>query len=435
METRIVYPGKIGGILQAPASKSVMQRAIACAMLAPGISRIHGSPLCDDSKAAVGIIQDLGAKVREEEETLEIIGSEAVKRALSGMKQQSEISQENPPLILQCGESGLCMRMFAPISALLGKPVELRGSGSLVRRPMDMAVNVIRAFGASCESDHGFQPLRICGPLTAQSAVIDAQGSSQLITGLLMALPLLKSDSNLQIKHLVSTGYLDVTLRVCAHFGVFIRKVESGGSFIIQGGQNYHPADLNVEGDWSAAAFLAVAAAIAGTQQGLSIKGLKPDSAQPDRAIREVLAMAGARIILSNDELAIVPQPLHPFSFDASECPDIFPPLVVLASAIHGRSRIDGVHRLVSKESDRAKALMSMVTELGIHSFFEGDGMVIDGDTPRGGTIASFGDHRIAMAGAILALVCSSKVSIVGAECVSKSWPDFFEKIDSLRAR
>jgi len=324
--------------------------------------------------------------------------------------------------------------MFAPISALLGRPVELRGSGSLMKRPMDMAVTAIRTFGASCKSDHGFQPLRICGPLSAQNAVLDAQGSSQLITGLLMALPLLKSDSILKIEHLVSTGYLDLTLQTCAHFGVIILKEESGSNFIIQGGQNYHSDDFDVEGDWSAAAFLAVAAAIAGTQQGLSINGLKMDSAQPDSAIREVLAMAGTRIAQSNNELTIVPQPLHPYSFDATECPDIFPPLVALASAIHGRSRIGGVHRLVSKESDRAKALMTMVTQRGLHSFFDGDSMVIDGGVPRGGNIDSFGDHRIAMAGAILALACTSEVSISGAECVSKSWPDFFENMDSLRA-
>ncbi len=485
METRTISPGGVGGSARAPASKSVLQRAIACATLAQGVSHIRGEPLCADALAALGIARDLGAKVRAIEGGIEIEGSplfgaarlqnrvplagevtqrqkaphvEDVALAEStpyaenvGLKENPASSREEAdsavhirarvsstsraPLILSCGESGLCMRMFSPIAALLDRPVVLVGSGSLARRPMHMVETALESLGVSCASDRGLQPLHIQGPFLNRYARIDAQGSSQLLTGLLIAMPLLGGSSTLEVENLVSSGYLDLSIEVCARFGVEILR-HGIRTFSIKGGQHYRATSFEVEGDWSGAAFLAVAAAIRGAPGGLRIEGLDARSSQPDKAIVEVLRAAGAEVRQSESALEIA-QPaqgvLTPFEFDATDCPDIFPPLAAFAGAIAGVSSIRGVHRLLSKESNRASALVSMLENLGAHAEIRDDTMRIHGGTLKGGRIDSHGDHRIAMAAAIAALASESEVSINGAECVSKSWPGFFEVLDSIR--
>jgi len=445
METRTIKPGRVGGIARAPASKSAFQRAIACAALARGVSRIRGEPLCADTLAALGIARDLGAKARRIEGGIEIEGSPLFSAARIQRQpphaggtpnHQREARAQAAPLILSCGESGLCMRMFSPIAALLDRPVVLVGSGSLARRPMRMVESALAKLGVDCESDRGLQPLRIEGPLLHQRARIDAQGSSQLITGLLIAMPLLGGNSLLEVENMVSAGYLDLSIDVCARFGVEIERL-GAGSFSIEGDQFYRAASFEVEGDWSGAAFLAVAAAIRGARGGLRIEGLDAKSSQPDKAIVGVLRAAGAEVRQREGTLEIA-QPLahgvlSPFEFDATDCPDIFPPLAALAGAIAGISSIRGVHRLASKESDRASALVSMLENLGVRAEVEGDTMRIHGGSLRGGQIDSRGDHRIAMAAAVAALAAEGEVRIDGAECVSKSWPGFFEVLESIR--
>lgn len=422
--------------MRAPASKSALQRTIACATLAKGTSRIRGVPLCADALAALGIARDLEAKVREFKGGVEIEGSplfceDGVARAENAESPAGGRAR----LILSCGESGLCMRMFSPIAALLARPVVLAGSGSLARRPMHMVESALTSLGVSCTSEKGFQPLRIQGPLRSQRAYIDAEGSSQLITGLLIAMPLLKGNTELRIENLVSSGYLDLTIDVAAHFGVRIQKLGDGDIFAFEGGQSYRASSIDVEGDWSGAAFLAVAAAIAGTQEGLSIEGLANRTSQPDKAIVDVLLSAGATVRQVDDAFIVFPGELKPFSFDATDCPDIFPPLAALAGAIAGVSTIKGVYRLASKESNRATALQSMLANLSVRTELDGDTMAIHGGQLRSGRVASCGDHRIAMAAAVAALAVEGDVHIEGAECVSKSWPGFFEILDSIRAR
>ncbi len=429
METRTVQPGRVAGGTRAPASKSAFQRAIACAVLARGVSKIRGAPLCADARAALGIARDLGAKVRETDGGIEIEGSPRF--ATVPPREVARSTDES--LILSCGESGLCMRMFSPIAALLGLPVILAGSGSLARRPMRMVEAALANLGVNCASDHGLQPLRIQGPLANQRARIDAQGSSQLITGLLIAMPLLGGDSELEIENLVSAGYLDLSIDVCARFGV---KIVRHGTriFTIEGNQHYRATSFEVEGDWSGAAFLMVAAAMRGVPSGLRIWGLDAQSAQPDRVVVDAVRAAGAVVRQRDGILEIGPGELRPFEFDATNCPDIFPPLAALAGTISGISAISGVHRLASKESDRASALISMLENLGVSAEIEGDVMRIHGGGLRGGRVDSLGDHRIAMAAAVAALAADGEVRIDGSECVSKSWPGFFEVLDSIRA-
>lgn len=462
MKTVTVRQGRVGGSARAPASKSALQRAIACAALARGVSRIRAAPLCADALAALGVARDLGAKVRAIEGGVAIEGSPlfgAARRlsplaapegggisealAMLGLSDMPEEPGQSgatapgrAPLILSCGESGLCMRMFSPIAALLDRPVVLAGSGSLARRPMRMVESALASLGVSCASDRGFQPLRLHGPLRSQRARIDAEGSSQLITGLLIAMPTLDGDTSLEIEHLVSSGYLDLTIEVAARFGVKIER-SGGNRFSLPGGQSYRAATFDIEGDWSGAAFLAVAAAIRGAPGGLRIEGLDAQSTQPDRAIADVLRAAGASVRQTGGALEVDPAPaqgcLAAFEFDATDCPDIFPPLAALAAAIPGDSSIRGVHRLASKESDRAAALVSMLGNIGVRAEIEGDAMRIRGGSLRGGQIDSRGDHRIAMAAAVAALAADGEVRISGAECVAKSWPGFFELLDSIR--
>jgi 3-phosphoshikimate 1-carboxyvinyltransferase len=407
-----------------------MQRAIACATLGRGTSRIVGTPVCADSRAALGIAQGLGAEVRERGSAIEIDGSPLFRGGVSGRSEDRRSPER--PLEVSCGESGLCMRMFSPVAALLGDEVRLTGEGSLMRRPMQMIESSLGIFGVRCASNGGMPPLTIRGPLRSKRATIDAKDSSQLITGLLISLPLLPGDSEIEVENLVSAGYLDLTLEMCAHFGVHVEKEEDGATFFIKGGQSYRASDIHVEDDWSGGAFLAVAAAIAGREEGLRIRGLSWGSKQPDRAIAEVLSVAGADLRFEGSDLIVKPGKLVPFSFDATDCPDIFPPLVALACAIRGISRIRGVHRLASKESDRASALRTTFGTLGVEVSIEGDEMQVSGGHLRGGTVSSWKDHRIAMAAAVAALAAESEVHIEDTECVSKSWPGFFEDLASI---
>ncbi len=440
METRVIYPGKVEGLARAPASKSALQRAIACAALAEGASTLGGVTLCNDALAALRVAEGLGARVQQREPGTLVI---------EGSLRWREAGAEKDALRLSCGESGLCMRMYAPIAALGNRTVRLDAEGTLLTRPMHMVAEALEAFGATCSSaSGGFPPLTVRGPLIAGRASIDAQGSSQPITGLLIALPLCGGDSVLEVRNAVSTGYLALTREVCARFGVAI-DVESEGDgrdglggaqhlrFHIAGGQRYRAASFDVEGDWSGAAFLAVAAAIAGTPRGLKIEGLDPASEQPDRAILDVLEAAGARVEWREGRCCVAPGALRPFEFDATNCPDLFPPLAALAAAIPGLSVIRGVHRLAAKESDRAATLQDVYEALGVRIEVdrERDSLLIHGGATSGGTVEAHGDHRIAMTAAVAALRAAGPVHIHGAECVAKSWPEFFDVLESIRMK
>jgi len=265
-------------------------------MLGQGTSLIKGSPVCADSRAALRIAQRLGAEVRESRDSIEIDGSPLFRKE---RKVRAEGRRTADGLLeISCGESGLCMRMFSPIVALLDDTVRLVGEGSLVHRPMHMVETSLGLFGVHCISNKGKPPLTIRGPLGPRQTTVDAQGSSQFITGLLIALPLLAGDSEIKVENLVSSGYLDLTREMCARFGVHIEKDNSGATFFIKGGQSYKASEVHIEGDWSGGAFLAVAAAMAGEAQGVRIQGLSQDSRQPDRAIVEALAAAGRAFAL-----------------------------------------------------------------------------------------------------------------------------------------
>ncbi len=400
-----VQLNKIYGNVCAPASKSMMQRAVATALLAKGTSRLFNPSFSDDSLSAIANAEKLGAHIERSDEYVLIKG---------GFNPNEQI--------LDVGESGLGIRMFTPIAALHDDSMTLCGVGSLKSRSMSMISGPLASLGVKVETDNGLLPVKVKGPLIGGEAHVDGSISSQLLTGLLIALPLAKKDSCLYVNDLKSKPYIDMTIEIMKSFGVEVVN-DKYCIFRIKGEQRYKPLDYTIEGDWSAAAFLAVAGAVGGE---VIFNNINTSSAQADIKILEALRLAGAIIIMEENSVKVIRNGLKAFDFDATECPDLFPPLVSLAANCNGTSAIKGVHRLAHKESSRAKVLKTEFGKLGIEIFIEGDIMKIIGGPIYGGEITSHNDHRIAMAAACMAINAESDVLINEAECVSKSYPNFF---------
>jgi len=412
--------------VRAPASKSSMQRATACALLSgaeAGRPSVLRSPSrSSDCLAALGVVSELGASVED-------LGGRFEIRGASERERHDEKNRS-----LSCGESGLCMRMFSPIAALYAGEAELRAEGTLRSRRVDMIASPLAELGARCETaSSGLPPVKVRGVLRGGRAKVDGRESSQLLTGLLVALPLAEGDSVLEVDCLASRGYVDLTLDTMRAFGVQAERDPDYRLFRIRGSQSYRATDFTVEGDWSGAAFLLVAGALAANGSGLSVEGLGPRSSQPDRAILEALRLAGAVVDVSDACIHVRRNSLEAFEFDASDCPDLFPPLVALAAVCDGTTVLRGARRLSGKESDRAAALSEGFNALGAAVIVEGDEMRVRGRVRlTGGRMDARGDHRIAMAATVAALVSSAPVEIDGAECVAKSWPSFFEDFASV---
>jgi 3-phosphoshikimate 1-carboxyvinyltransferase len=410
---RYVDPSAIKGQINAPASKSMTQRAIAAALLADGQSLIHNPSYCDDSLAAMSIAVGLGARVEPQANELKITGSAILKEPK-----------------LNCGESGLAIRMFSPIAALYAAEITMVGANSLKKRPMFMIEEALNQLGVKCTSTGGFLPLTIQGPIVGGNIEIDGSISSQLLTGLLMALPLAAKDSEIKVNNLKSKPYIDMTLQILRSFGITIHNT-GYNLFKIPGNQKYMPHSYTVEGDWSGGAFQLVAGAINGQ---LTIKGLRTDSMQSDMAIIKALEKAGAQMKISESQIEISKSRLKAFEFDATESPDLFPPLVALASFCDGVSTLKGVSRLIYKESDRATALKDEFGKLNIGIEIKDDLMYVTGGKPQGARIESHDDHRIAMAVAVASLGAAGRVFIRDSQCVAKSYPGFFDDLRQLGA-
>lgn len=410
-----VQRSKISGEVVAPPSKSYAQRALAGALLAKGTTIIRNPSRSDDARAAMGIIRQLGANVDD-------LGDHLVVKGGFNPKGQK----------LDCGEAGLSLRMFSPIAALADQTMLMNGSGSLLKRPVQMITDSLNQLGCRCQSQDGFLPVWIKGPLKSGKATIDGSVSSQLLTGMLMALPVIKGDSEITVNNLQSLPYIDMTINILKQFGISITHHQYE-TFHIPGKQKYRPATLTVEGDWSGAAFLLVAGALAG---GITVNGLQADSLQADRQILKALGYTGARVKTGDDYVTVSRDELKAFDFDATHCPDLFPPLVALAAHCNGVSRIEGVGRLVHKESNRAKVLQEEFYKLGISMRVEGGNLYVTGPSlMKTGEVDSHGDHRIAMAAATVAMIARTPVKIAGAECVAKSYPGFYQDLKTLGGR
>jgi 3-phosphoshikimate 1-carboxyvinyltransferase len=322
--------------------------------------------------------------------------------------------------------------MFAPIAALSGKECVLLGEGSLCSRPIGMVEAPLRELGASISTERGLPPIRVKGPLQGGEVEVDGASSSQFLTGLLMALPLCRKDSVIRVAGLKSRPYVRMTLSLLTEFGIAVRHSPGLDRFEIAGSQSYQPTDYFVEGDWSGASFLLVAGAIAGS---VSVGGLDEDSLQADRAILDALRAAGASVEIGNGVVTVGKGKLRGFEFDATDCPDLFPPLAALACSCKGENSIRGASRLSGKESDRGAALAQELSKMGADIRLEGDCLKIRGGKLRGGKADSHNDHRIAMACAVAALDSENGVEIKNDKCVSKSYPGFFGDLEKLRVK
>lgn len=409
-----VKPSPISGSVKAPASKSYAQRAVAAALLAEGTSVLSEVTLCDDTRAAIGVARALGADIIQSGRTLTVKG---------GLAPRSSI--------LPCVEAGLCMRMFSAIAACGSRALILTGRDSLSSRPIGFIEAPLRQLGAHVQTTDGCPPVTVEGPLRGGEAHVDGSISSQFITGLILATPCCPQDTVLRVSNPKSTPYLDMTMEVVRAFGVHVEH-ENYEIFRIPGGQAYRCVHYTVEGDWSGAAFLLVAGAVAGPVQ---VSGLNIESLQADRAIIEALRMAGANMNIGPGAVELSPGELQAFKFDATNCPDLFPPLVCLATFCRGISEIRGVTRLKYKESDRATVLCREFGRMGVKVAIDGDLMHVHGSRPAGAVIDSHGDHRIAMAAAVAGLRAQAPITIAGAECVAKSYPGFYDDLSELGAR
>ena len=412
--TATVSPSAIEGTLAAPASKSQTIRAIAAAMLADGQSVLHHPSHCDDALAMLEIARQLGSIVKHQNDQLEIT-----------------CTLRPTSFTFDCGESGLAARlMIALAPALFDNPLTITGKGTLLKRPLGNLCEVLQQMGVRCLSDKGKLPYLLSGKMKAGEVVADGSESSQFVSGLLMTLPLLGGESKLTVKHLKSAPYVLMTLETIHKFGIEINQ-KSSDTYSIGGNQNYIPTEIAIEGDWSGAAFMMVAAALAGD---LTITGLDIHSKQADRQIIEALAAAGIPTGISGNGITIRQQKPQPFRFDCTHCPDLFPPLAVLAAAARGTSTLSGLYRLQKKESNRGLSLQQELSRMGIPIILDGDNMHIYGARLTGAAIDAHHDHRIAMATTVAALAANAPVTIAGAECVSKSWPKFFDDLRALGA-
>jgi 3-phosphoshikimate 1-carboxyvinyltransferase len=406
-------PGRVAGALTPPCSKSYAQRALAASLLSEETSVLHNVEFCDDTRSALRCIEALGAGVeRIDEHTLSVRG---------GLRPRGGV--------LRVGESGLAARLFTPLAALWHETLRIEGEKSLMQRPMAMMTDPLRQLGARAVDCDGRLPFEVCGPLRGGTAEVDGSVSSQFVTGLLLALPLAAEDTTLRVRDAVSTPYLDMTVDTAARFGVEICHNDYT-EFYIPGGQRYRGTDFAIEGDWSAAAMLLVAGATAGE---VTVRNVSVLSRQADTVVCQALVRAGASVIDEPRSVTAARRELRAFEFDATHCPDLFPALAALAAAAEGVSVLHGTSRLVHKESNRAEAIREEYGKLGIEvDLSEENVMRIRGGAVRPAVVSSHGDHRMAMSLAVAALRADGPVTIEGAECVAKSYPDFFRDLQHI---
>lgn len=408
--------GALKDRLTPPCSKSYAQRALAVSLLAEGESILRNIEFCNDTLSAIRCIESLGAEVRRiDDTTIAVRGGFAPKSNL-----------------LQVGESGLSTRLFTPVASLADMPIVINGSGTLLHRPMTMMIEPLRRLGVEVRDGGGFLPIEVKGPIRGGEIEVDGSLSSQFVTGLLLALPLAKEDTTLRVHGAVSTPYIAMTIDTAKRFGGKILHNDFS-EFYIEGGQHYSATDFAIEGDWSAAAMLLVAGAVAGE---VTLDNISTLSLQADTAICNALVHAGASVINEENSITVAKRDLQAFEFDATNCPDLFPALVALAAAAEGESVIVGTKRLEHKESNRAETLREEYAKLGIEVDIATENVMrVRGGEIRSATADGCHDHRIAMSLAVSALRSDGAVEIRGAECVEKSYPDFFRDLEHLRIK
>ena len=401
------------GTVNVPPSKSDVHRAIICAAMANGVSRISPVALSNDIKATIGCIKALGADAVLENNVLTVDGTNMYK---------------NKTALLDCGESGSTLRFFIPIAAVGNINATFVGKGKLPQRPIGIFTEALPKAGTTCKTEGGL-PLEIKGQLKSGIFEIPGNVSSQFITGLLLALPILEGDSEIVLTSPIeSVGYIAMTIRTMKQFGVNIDTTENG--WHIKGGQTYKSCNYTTDGDWSQAAFFMVLGAIGGK---VTVKGVAKDSTQGDKKCAEILARFGAKVTQLDNEVTVEKGELKAITIDASQIPDLVPVLSVCAAFAEGTTKIINAERLRIKECDRLKATAELLNNLGGKVKELSDGLEITGvSSLKGGNVNGYNDHRIVMSAAVCAARSDEDITATFAMSINKSYPDFYIDYNSI---
>ena len=401
------------GTVNVPPAKSDVHRAIICAAMANGVSRISPVALSNDIKATIGCIKALGADAVLENNVLTVDGTNMYK---------------NKTALLDCGESGSTLRFFIPIAAVGNINATFVGKGKLPQRPIGIFTEALPKAGTVCKTEGGL-PLEIKGQLKSGIFEIPGNVSSQFITGLLLALPILEGDSEIVLTSpLESVGYTAMTIRTMKQFGVNIQATEKG--WHIKGGQSYKTCDYTTDGDWSQAAFFMVLGAVSGK---VTVKGVAKDSTQGDKKCAEILARFGAKVTQLDNEVTVEKGELKAITVDASQIPDLVPVLSVCAAFADGTTKIINAERLRIKECDRLKATAELLNNLGGKVKELSDGLEITGvSSLKGGNVNGYNDHRIVMSAAVCAARSDEDITATFAMSINKSYPDFYIDYNSI---
>ena len=406
------------GLITPPPSKSISHRALICAILAEGNSRIHNISVDgEDVAATLSSIEMMGFNYQIQDNDILLTG---------GLQKLPE------NLVLDCNESGSTLRFLIPIAMLFPGTTTFTGRGRLMERPLSPYLDVLTKHGGSAELTKG--TLQVKGLIQPGRYELPGDISSQFVTGLLMALPLLDGDSEIRLTSpLESKGYVDLTISTMKSFGVLVDEIEAIG-YRIRGKQRYISTTFTVEADFSAASFFLIAGALG---CDIECQGLNPDSLQGDRAILDFLRKVGADVTIGPcGGIKVVRNRLDAITADVRDTPDLAPPLAALLCLCKGESKIVGARRLRMKESDRLHSLTTQLNALGAKIEEEEDSLIITGvEVLQGGTVDPQGDHRIAMAAAIASIRSQERVTIFNPDCVSKSYPDFWNDFSKIERR
>lgn len=421
MEKIRIIPTKLKGTVLAPSSKSIGHREIICAGLAVGTSIVDNISMSKDIEATCRCLRALDVVI--EEVPSKFAGRSALKVIGTGNLKAAEAGAD-------CGESGSTLRFFIPLGALLDAPFTFTGHGKLVSRPLNAYYDIFAKQGLKYETaEAGHLPLTVNGRLQAGLYQLPGNVSSQYVSGLLFALPLLDGDSVIEItSELESAAYVDMTLSCLAKYGIEItNENDAHRRYLVKGGQKYQAMDSNVEGDWSQAAFWTVGGSLG---EAVTCSGVDFTSLQGDKAVVPIMEGMAADISVQGTDVVTISKTTKATVIDGANCPDIIPVLTVLAAVSEGTTEIINAGRLRIKECDRLAAITQELNKLGADITELPEGLIVKGKPEglRGGAeVDAWNDHRIAMSLAIAAQKCVEPFTLTGASSVQKSYPEFWQ--------
>ncbi len=414
--TVTIQPGAVSGTIRAIPSKSAAHRLLICAALADKPTHVFCEKESQDIAATVRCLQGLGASIWQE----------------GGAYRVVPIHRERLPqsCTLDCGESGSTLRFMVPVVCALGVTATFQMAGRLAQRPMEPLATQLREHGCTITHRPDQDRMEVSGQLRPGTFTIPGNVSSQFITGLLFALPLLDGESTLVVEgELESKGYVDMTLSALQTFG--IRPPKTDDRWTVSPSTYASPGTLRVEGDWSNAAPWLCMGILGG--EGITVDGMDPQSLQGDKGVCDVLARMGGLVSGEGDTISAKPGTLTPTPIDARNIPDLVPVLAAAAATAPGETRVEGAARLRIKESDRLMTTRQTLNALGGDVEETEDGLIIRGKPQlSGGIVDAQGDHRIAMLAAVASVVCTGPVTITGAEAIRKSYPTFWQELRDL---